>query len=250
MTSYDKKFISDDMESFLLQHLDNLTPVKMASYHHSFDSFIMNNETHVVKVYSTKYNSVNLEDIDYERIQDISLKLSELIPEYVPKIYATHKLPNELAIVMEKIDSKPLYEYINANSDNDYNPSEIVTIVTSLCKAVTAMNNAGYIHGHIDDSNIMLGNDLSVKLIDFSFSDEITAVDPGDGITPKLVHDTLMLSSVIARLIFIMKPTGSVYEVLKSIEDFTIDDIIGDKETATELYNVLNVFRPFWVYND
>ena len=138
----------------------------------------------------------------------------------------------------------------NANSDNDYNPSEIVTIVTSLCKAVTAMNNAGYIHGHIDDSNIMLGNDLSVKLIDFSFSDEITAVDPGDGITPKLVHDTLMLSSVIARLIFIMKPTGSVYDILKSIEDFTIDDIIGDKETATELYNVLNVFRPFWVYND
>ena len=250
MKSYDKKFISDNMESFLLQHLDNLTPVKMAPLHRSFDSFIMNNETQVVKVYSTKYNSCELEDIDYERIQNISIKLSELIPEYVPKIYATHKLHDELAIVMEKIDSKPLYEYMNSNQDNDYNPIEIVTIVTSLCKAVTAMNNAGYIHGHIDGSNIMLDKDLSVKLIDFSFSDEITAIDPYDGITPKLVHDILMLSTVIARLIFIKKPTGSIYEILTSVNNFTVDDIIGDKETATELYNVLNVLRPFWVYND
>lgn len=249
MTSYDKKLISDDMESFLLQHLDDLTPVKMSPYHDSVDSVIMTNETKVVKVYSEAH-ARNLDDFDYEKIHEIYLKLSEMIPQYVPEIYATHKLPGELAIVMEKLDSKPLYEYMNSNPVNDYNVSEIVTIVISLCKAFTALNNAGYIHGNVSTQNIMLDKDLSVKLIDFSYSDVITAADPADLITPKLIQDSLMLSDIIARLIFIKKPEGSVYNVLKSIEDFTVDDIIGDKETATELYNLLNVFRPFWVYND
>lgn len=243
--------VSADMESFLLQHLEDLTPVKMSPYHGSLDSVIMINETetNVVKVYS-EVNDDNLYDFDYDKIHEISLKLSELIPDYVPKIYATHKLPGELAIVMEKLDAKTLYEYMDSHPYNDSNVIEIVTIVTSLCKAFTALNKAGYIHGNVSTQNIMLDKDLSVKLIDFSYSDVITAVDPADLITPKLIQDYLMLSDIIARLIFIKKPTGSVYDVLKSIEDFTVDDIIGDNKTATELYATLNVFRPFWVYND
>jgi hypothetical protein len=96
----------------------------------------------------------------------------------------------------------------------------------------------------------MVDKNFSVKLIDFTHSDVLTAVDPGDGITPKIIQDSLMLSDIIAQLIFINKPSGSVYEVIKSIENFTVDDIIGDKETATKLYNLLNVYRHSWIYND
>ncbi len=212
----------------------------------------MTNETKVVKVYNTDNLSYNLEDCDYERIQDISTKLALIIPEYVPKVYLTHKLPNELAIIMEKLDGEPLCKYMNSNPgpDNNYNPSEILSIVTSLHNAFTAMNNACYIHGSVNSKHIMVDKNFSVKLIDFTHSDVITAVDPGDGITPKLIHDTLMLSDIIAQLIFIKKPNGSVYDVLKSVNDFTVDDIIGDKETATKLYNILDFYRQNWIYND
>jgi tRNA A-37 threonylcarbamoyl transferase component Bud32 len=244
MTNNDT-IISDDMKDFLRQHFD----IDQSQYHIGEESIRMTDETRVIKVYNSDNLSFNLEDCDYQRIEDISIKLSLIIPEYVPKIYVTHKLPNELAIIMEKLDGQPLYKYMN-NKDNDYNPNEVLSIVTSLHNAFTAMNNACYIHGNVNAKHIMVDKNFSVKLIDFTHSDVLTAVDPGDGITPKIILDSLMLSDIIAQLIFIKKPSGSVYEVIKSIENFTVDDIIGDKETATKLSNILNVYRYSWIYND
>ena len=54
-------------------------------------------------------------------------------------------------------------------SDAQLTKEEILKIIIKVLKAVKHLHSIGYIHNDIKPSNIMLGDSLSVTLIDFGF---------------------------------------------------------------------------------
>ncbi len=229
------------MDTFLQQYPN----MKLVKETHEGALFMTDNE--IIKVLNTN----RLEGYDLENALKMSVELSEKIPEYVPKVYSVYKLPGEVAITMEKIYGQTLAQYINSLSTRDYSPEEILTIVESLCNAITALFKAGYVHGDLNQGNILVEPSLKVKLIDFTQSDLITAVDPGDCETLKVYYEQLYISDMIAQLIFSKKHPDilnkNISQVITQIKDYTADDVIGDNEIATTLFNKLNLYRPFWI---
>ncbi len=229
------------MEIFLQQQPN----IKLVKESHEGSLFMTYNT--VIKVLNTN----RLDDDDLENALKMTVELSEKIPEYVPKFYSVYKLPGEIAITMEKIYGQTLAQYINSLPTRDYSPEEIFTVVESLCNAITALFKAGYVHGDLNQGNILVEPSLKVKLIDFTQSDLITAVNPGDGETLQVAYEYLYISVMIADLIFSKKHPDilnkSMVQVIKQIKDYTIDDVIGYNEIATTLFNKLNLYRPFWV---
>ncbi len=227
------------MEIFLQQQPN----IKLVRESHEGSLFMTDNN--VIKVLNTN----RLDDDDLENALKMTIELSEKIPEYVPKFYSVYKLPGEIAITMEKINGQPLEQYINKLTTRDYSPEEILTVVSSLCNATNALFKLGYVHGDLHENNILVEPSLKVKLIDFTESDLITAVDPIDDQTLKVYSELLTISSMIARLIFSKKHPSilkkNVCQVIKQIKNYTIDDVIGDDEIAAKLFNMLNLYRPF-----
>jgi len=238
--------ISNEMLSYIRQHLDlsNEADIISRVSHVSHEGSIIIDGTTVIKI----FNTTRLEEFDLQKLHEISVKLADLISDYVPKIYHIHTIENELVIFMEKIDGQTLFQYMN--SHDNHHGDECLDIVTSLVKAVNAMHTTGYIHGDMHCHNILLTPELTIKLIDFSNSDYIDAVDPGDGTTPKWVNDYIQLSDIIAKLIFSNKHPDilgmSIADTLKTVQNFTKDDVIGDIETATKLYTFLDCLRSIW----
>ncbi len=214
--------------------------------HESYEGSLFMTTNDVIKVLNTN----RLDDSDLENALKMTIEFSEKIPEYVPKFYSVYKLPGEIAITMEKIYGQTLNQYINSLTTRDYSPEEILTVVSSLCSATDALFKLGYVHGDLNKNNILVEPSLKVKLIDFTQSDLITAVDPGDCKTLKLYDEQLYISVMIADLIFLKKHPNilntNICQAIKQIKDYTVDDVIGDDEIATKLFNIFNLYRPSW----
>ncbi len=228
----------------MITFLQQQSNIKLVKESHEGSLFMTDNN--VIKV----LNTYRLENDDLENALKMTVELSEKIPEYVPKFYSVYKLPGEIAITMEKINGQTLEQYINTLTNRDYSPEEILKVVSSLCNATSALFKLGYVHGDLHENNILVEPSLKVKLIDFTESDLITAIDPSDGQTLKIYNELLYISSMIARLIFSKKHHNilnkNVYQIIKQINDYTIADVIGDDELATILFNILHLYSPSW----
>lgn len=214
--------------------------------HTSHEGSLYMNDKYVIKV----FNISQLDEIDLETVSRISVELSEKMPEYVPIVYQTLKLPGTLVMTMEKLKGQTLAESLS----NDYTPSEIFQITSSLYSAVIRLHDLKYVHGDLHTGNIILDGNLRVKLIDFTQTVPITEVDPGDGITLQLYQEYCNLSAIMAQLFLSQKDltikNKSIYETIKQIGDFTVADVYGEGETAVKLFNMLDSLRPFWGYVD
>lgn len=200
---------------------------------------VYSSENYIVKVFY--YTTDTYDDKRIQKICDISIKLSHLIPQYVPKIYQRFETQQYTALYMEKFDAITLYEYM-VKKEN-YNVTIVCKIVQSLLKAVNSMHKAGYVHGDLNSGNILITKDYNVKLIDFSLVDDVNSISDSDSITPKLHEDYLSLKVHIAALIFPNLPAVNSSDTMNIIKDYTEKDVIGyGNPKAIKLYKILNLF--------
>lgn len=226
-----------------LPEYDDLKYLKSHEYGNVYSS-----DSTIIKVFY--YTDDEYDNKEIEKICSITIELSKLIPEYVPTIYLKHETQQYVALIMEKIEAVTLYKYIvDKRSHNIRNVSRIVQL---LLKSVTALHKAGYVHFDLHGNNILITNDHNVKLIDFSESDTINAVQEGDGVTPKIHQDYLQLKCHIAQLIFPNLPLVSIVDTLNIIRNYSEKDVIeydNNPISAVKLYNVLNIFASIECYD-
>jgi len=73
-------------------------------------------------------------------------------------------------IIIEYIEGKTLYDYLNEKNLDFNNSKEVLTILLNLTMALNALWSHGIIHGDLSVENVMIEPNLNVKLIDFEKS--------------------------------------------------------------------------------
>ncbi|MHC4480675.1 MAG: serine/threonine protein kinase [Planctomycetota bacterium] len=67
-------------------------------------------------------------------------------------------------VLMERLRGRPLSEY------RDYDLDAVLTIFRQVCLGLEHTHAAGYVHADMKPQNILVGENLDVKLIDFGFA--------------------------------------------------------------------------------
>jgi serine/threonine-protein kinase len=67
-------------------------------------------------------------------------------------------------LIMERLVGRPLSEYC------DYVLDEVLTIFQQVCLGLENTHRAGFVHADLKPQNILVGENLDVKLIDFGFA--------------------------------------------------------------------------------
>lgn len=208
---------------------------------HEGELYITDDKSIIIKVYY--FDNIDPDFDSIIKICDISMKVSKLIPNYVPEIYLRYETNYYIALVMDRINGITLNEYLESRQNYTINISS--KIVISLYEAVFAFHNGGYIHGDLHGNNIIIHDDYKVKLIDFGESDLVGSMSASDENIPKIYQDYLYLKYYVALLIFPTLEIDNVATVIKIIRDFTVKDVIGyykSSELANRLFNILNSF--------
>jgi serine/threonine protein kinase len=123
--------------------------------------------------HTTKYALLQKEDAIYKELHRLST------PQYFPKIYESGDIDKEFYfILMEFIEGKTLYDYVNnvfstktSNSDK-----EVLTILLNLTEALNALWSGGFVHNDLSLENVMVEENLNVKLIDFEKTSKNTDI--------------------------------------------------------------------------
>lgn len=90
----------------------------------------------------------------------------------------TNREKNFYYIILEYIDSVPLYEYINHYiTRSPPSKDNVFTILENLTKALATMHSAGIVHGDLSADNIMLEENGEVKIIDFEKGSTVKKLD-------------------------------------------------------------------------
>ena len=83
-------------------------------------------------------------------------------------------------IVMELLDGHDLANHLTAGG---LPPREVQEIVTQLCRALSLVHEAGFVHRDIKPGNVFLchvgGGELFVKLLDFGVAKDVRALETG-----------------------------------------------------------------------
>ncbi|MGN0651126.1 MAG: serine/threonine protein kinase [Oscillospiraceae bacterium] len=96
-------------------------------------------------------------------------RISEIPPqENLMRVYKIIRQQDRDTAVCEFAEGKTLDELLE--SRRVFPISEIIRIVTPICKAAQRLHKFGIIHRDITPKNIILDDDLNVKLIDFDIS--------------------------------------------------------------------------------
>ncbi|MHC4591300.1 MAG: serine/threonine-protein kinase [Planctomycetota bacterium] len=67
-------------------------------------------------------------------------------------------------LVMERLRGRALSDYY------DYSPDQVLTIFRQVCLGIEHTHDVGYVHADMKPQNILVGENLDVKLIDFGFA--------------------------------------------------------------------------------
>jgi serine/threonine protein kinase len=116
---------------------------------------------------TTKYALLQKEDEMYKELK----KLNK--PQYFPEIYDSGDIDKEFYfILMEFIEGKTLYDYVNEalTSKTSNSDKEVLTILLNLTEALNALWSGGIVHNDLSLENVMVQENLNVKLIDFEKS--------------------------------------------------------------------------------
>ena len=97
----------------------------------------------------------------YERLQNIK-------SPYLPEIYRTLEFDGKFFIVEEFIKGRTLQDFLTYNNGLDEEKS--AEVLKQLCNCLKILHAQKIIHRDIKPSNVMLTENNSVKLIDFSIS--------------------------------------------------------------------------------
>ena len=97
----------------------------------------------------------------YERLQNIK-------SPYLPEIYRTLEFGGKFFIVEEFIKGRTLQDFLTYNNGLDEEKS--AEVLKQLCNCLKILHAQKIIHRDIKPSNVMLTENNSVKLIDFSIS--------------------------------------------------------------------------------
>ncbi len=68
---------------------------------------------------------------------------------------------------MERLEGRPL------SDERDYTLDQVLTIFRQVCLGIENTHKAGYVHADLKPQNILVGQHLDVKLIDFGFAARI-----------------------------------------------------------------------------
>jgi serine/threonine protein kinase len=94
---------------------------------------------------------------------------------HIPSICCSYALvdnkPKGAYIVLEHIKGKPLSAFIRHSES--LMPSACYTLIQNLLLAFASLHECNLIHGDIHPSNIMVEEDISIKIIDLGFSFDI-----------------------------------------------------------------------------
>lgn len=222
-------------------NIDKYNNLQLYCSSHEGELYITEDKSVIIKVYY--FDNIDPDSDSIIKICDISVVVSKLIPNYVPKIHLKYVTNDYIALVMERINGISLNEYLALK--RNYMIDTSYKIVISLHEAVIAFHDSGYIHGDLHGNNIIIYDDYKVKLIDFGESDLVNSMSSSDENIPGIYQDYLFLKYYIALLIFPTLKMDSVVTVIKTIRDFTVKDVIGYyqfPELANELYDILNSF--------
>lgn len=173
---------------------------------------------------------------------EISAAVSQLIPQYVPKIHLKHETEDYVALIMERIQGITLFEYIEKRSCNI---KIIFKVVISLTNAIIGIHKSGFVHCDLHARNIIITDNNEVKVIDFGCADNVDALDESDMVTPKIFEDYLQLKSAIALIIFPLSNDISIVTIIKTIRNYTVNHVIGyntNPMLANKLYTLLISF--------
>ncbi|MFF5447561.1 protein kinase [Streptomyces sp. NPDC012888] len=106
-----------------------------------------------------------------------------------PNVAAVHDRgahEDVLYLVMEKVDGRPLSEYVRSGQPMPL--AEALTVAEGICTALVAAHRAGVVHYDIKPHNVMLTGEGEVKVVDFGIAGFLqtafTAVARSSQLTP------------------------------------------------------------------
>ncbi len=99
---------------------------------------------------------------------EVYRRLSNIKSLYLPEIYQTVEFGGKLFIVEEFIKGRTLLDYLTYNNGLDEKKS--ARVLQQLCECLKILHAQKIIHRDIKPSNVMLTENETVKLIDFSIS--------------------------------------------------------------------------------
>ena len=115
---------------------------------------------------TTKFHLLKKEAAIYRELQNF--------PEdsmFFPGLIRSGEIDAEFYyIIIEYVEGKTLYTYLNEKKPDFNDSKEVLTILLNLTMALNALWSHGIIHGDLSVENVMIEPNLNVKLIDFEKS--------------------------------------------------------------------------------
>ena len=108
-----------------------------------------------------------LKELDL-KAAEIYNRLQEIKSPYLPEIYQTLEFDGKFFIVEEFIKGRTLLDFLTYNNGLDEKKS--ARVLKQLCECLKILHAQKIIHRDIKPSNVMLTENETVKLIDFSIS--------------------------------------------------------------------------------
>lgn len=222
--------------------IPNYTDLQLIKSGPEADTFSVKDSDVIIKVFYFTDDQYDNDTI--HRTCHISQHLSDNAYPYVPLIHQIYSNDSFMALIMESIKSITLTEFIT-NNKKELDQSNAAKIILSLLLAIDSIHKAGFCHYDLHGDNVLIDPDFNIKIIDFSCSDDISALDPSDGITPMINIDYLNIKCHIARLIFASLPALCIEDIIKLIRTYTEKDVIGydiNPDIASSLFHILDPF--------
>lgn len=136
--------------------------------------------------------------ISLSAVKDAYEKLLTIKDDSIISIKKVIDLENELFVVMEYINWITLNKYMKENYfyNEDDNLKKLKKIFINLAEAIDRLHSYGVVHADINCSNILVNEELQIKIIDFDFS----IINKNDFNAKKI--DILRYNSLILEYIF------------------------------------------------
>ena len=112
----------------------------------------------------SKTNGYNLNA--FRREYNITRRVGELLPNYVPKIYGNFYGNNKSSLfIMEKLNAMPLGEYLQTKTRKEQ--SKVLEKVNNRIHSLSAVVN----HGNLHENNVLVTTNGTIKIINFGESE-------------------------------------------------------------------------------
>lgn len=174
---------NDNFPNPLLDSYKDIQPIRFTNSGGVYNAIAKETNQEVIikeaRPYTCMYLTVDKDAIDYRKFE------KELFNQlehhgFTPKVLDSFYVWEHYFLVVEKIEGLTLREYVNKYSPFSFNQvlkedinnylDSIITIFINLLKVVSTIHDEGIVLSDLSLENIMITNDLEVKLIDLEAS--------------------------------------------------------------------------------